>query len=86
LAVYDQPAIVEFATLESEWKLVGISFNETRRANRSVARIERCANSSDRLNNSGTISPAGLRAFNERGRSSATYQSKEWSEHLSVVA
>jgi hypothetical protein len=37
MAVYDEPAIVHVASLESEWKIASLSFNQTFRTNRRGA-------------------------------------------------
>jgi hypothetical protein len=80
MAVYDEPTIIQFTTLESEWKMASVSFIETRRFTwphlgcqswrftraDSNGAGDRTSGASDRLSAIGTTSRAGLRAFHER--------------------
>ena len=105
MAVYDEPTSVQFATVESEWKMAGVSFIETRRSSCPNFGGEPggfandgsyCACEwTDASSNSfagrwcravGSTSRAGLRALDERRRSSANHEFKEWREYVSVVA
>ena len=70
MAVYDQPTIINFAALESKWKIGGVSFIQTRRTSDAGTKPR----SSVRRIFIGTSAVTGLPVINERRRSAESHQ------------